>query len=440
MLASPEVNTTAEDRPRLRARIPSVRVGETGVGSPHDLLELPEFAKEAGVSVIDFLNITLQLGMRVALNIPQTVGQSASTSASHFLLLRSPIRKLDFVREQDTASHDMDKTELAFNGSETLLGDRTSSLLLNNLDSEKIVGITLKSFVTIGGNFVLPVSLSDRGADVMRMQAAVGWAVVKTNNGTVLDVNRLRKGIPGLGTVDGLAVNSKGLGLVFKKPDIVVILVRVQCNLLLLAASRVHKRVRVQIATLGIDMADSDTAAHHDVGGNVLHSLVVEGGLELGAHKAVTISRVLEADKMDGEHGHVESHGDDDKAEYPSHEVLGEQTLYVCELELNRHSRKGAYHGHILVVAQKNPELDESEGANPSNGKESNPLDAHGDTQTETCKDKPKPPAQLESFGRTKLVLIGKARKGKDSESGCSNKRRIKENEASLCEKTVFCI
>ena len=167
MLASPEVDTTAEDRPRLRSRIPSVRVGETGVGSPHDLLELPEFAKEAGVSVVDFLNITLQLGMRVALNIPQTVGQSASTSASHFLLLRSPIRKLDFVREQDTASHDMDKTELAFNGSETLLGDRTSSLLLNNLDSEKIVGITLKSFVTIGGNFVLPVSLSDRGADVM---------------------------------------------------------------------------------------------------------------------------------------------------------------------------------------------------------------------------------------------------------------------------------
>jgi len=208
MLSSPEVNTTAEDRPGLRARIPSVRVGETGVGSPHNLLELPEFAKEAGVSVVDFLDITLQLGMRVTLNIPQTVGQSASTSASHFLLLRSPVRKLNFVREQDTASHNMDKTKLALNGSETLFGDGTSSLLLNNLDSEKIIGVALKSFITISGNFVLPVSLSDGGADVMRMQAAVGWAVVKTNNGTVLDVNRLRKGIPGLGTVDGLAVNS----------------------------------------------------------------------------------------------------------------------------------------------------------------------------------------------------------------------------------------
>ncbi|KAI6763636.1 hypothetical protein HG531_013024 [Fusarium graminearum] len=51
--------------------------------------------------------------------------------------------------------------------SETLLGDSTSSLFLDNLDSEEIVGITLKSLITIGGNFILPVGLSDRGANVM---------------------------------------------------------------------------------------------------------------------------------------------------------------------------------------------------------------------------------------------------------------------------------
>src|SRR5687768_8599004 len=135
----------------------------------------------------------------------------------------------------------MDKAKLAFDGSETLLGDSTSSLLLDNLNSKQIVGVTFKSLITIGRNFVLPVSLSDRGTDIMRMQAAVGRAVIKTKNSTILDVDRLGKSVPGLGTVDGLAVDSKGLSLVLKKPDVVVILVRIQCNLLLLTASRVHE-------------------------------------------------------------------------------------------------------------------------------------------------------------------------------------------------------
>jgi hypothetical protein len=253
------------------------------------------------------------------------------------------------------------------------------------------------------------------------MQATVGRAVVKTKNSTVLDVDRLGEGVPGIGTIDGLTVNAKRLGLVFKKPDVVVILMRIQCNLLLLATGGVHKRVRVKVATLCIDMADSDTAAHHNVGGDILHSLVVEGGLELGAHEAITISRVLETDEVNGEHGHVKSKRNDDQTEYSGHEVLAEKT-----------------HGHVLVVAEKNPELNESEGANPSNGEESNPLDAHGDTQTKARKDKPEPPAQLESLGRTKLVLVGEARKGKDCESGRGDERGIKKYQTGLSKKAIL--
>jgi hypothetical protein len=107
--------------------------------------------------------------------------------------------------------------------------------------------------------------------------------------------------------------------------------------------------------------------------------------------------------------------------------------------DLIRHWAGSAYHGHVLVVAEKNPELDESEGANPSNGEESNPLNAHGDTQTETRKDQPEPPAQLESLGRTKLVLVGEARKGKNCECGRGDEGGIKKNQASLGKKAVLC-
>lgn len=106
---------------------------------------------------------------------------------------------------------------------------------------------------------------------------------------------------------------------------------------------------------------------------------------------------------------------------------------------LIHHQAKIAYHRHVLVVAEKNPELNEGEGANPSNGEESNPLDAHGDTQTETRKDKPEPPAQLESLGGTKFVLVGEARKGKDSESGRGDEGGIKKNQTGLGKKSVLC-
>jgi hypothetical protein len=83
--------------------------------------------------------------------------------------------------------------------------------------------------------------------------------------------------------------------------------------------------------------------------------------------------------------------------------------------------------------------LKKSEGANPSNGEESNPLDADGDTQTKASKNKPEPPAQLEGLGRAKLVLVGEARKGEDGESGRGDKGRIEEDETSLGKKTVLC-
>lgn len=97
----------------------------------------------------------------------------------------------------------------------------------------------------------------------------------------------------------------------------------IEGNLLLLGSGRVHERVRVQISALGVDVSDGDSAAHQDVDGDILHTLGVQGGLELGAHETITIARVGEAEEMNGEHGHVERRGDNDQAEHACHEMLG---------------------------------------------------------------------------------------------------------------------
>src|SRR5882757_8850203 len=75
---TPEVDTASEDRPRGWSRIPSVRLNKTSIGVPHDLLQLPEFSKEARVLVVDFLGGLTKLWMLILFNIPDAVGKSAS--------------------------------------------------------------------------------------------------------------------------------------------------------------------------------------------------------------------------------------------------------------------------------------------------------------------------------------------------------------------------
>lgn len=96
------------------------------------------------------------------------------------------------------------------------------------------------------------------------------------------------------------------------------------------------------------------------------------------------------------------------------------------------------YHGDVLVVTEENPELDKGQGANPSNGEETNPLDASSNTETETSHGEPEPPSNTESLGGAKLVLVGEAREGERGEGGSSNKGRIEEDQTGLSEETVF--
>lgn len=59
--------------------------------------------------------------MGVGLDIPETVGQCTTGRASDLLLTPAPFGKLDLVREENAARHDMDKTEFGVDSPQSLL-------------------------------------------------------------------------------------------------------------------------------------------------------------------------------------------------------------------------------------------------------------------------------------------------------------------------------
>lgn len=187
VVLAPEVDTTTENGPGRRARVPGVGLDEAGVGGPHDSLQLPELAKEARIAVVDLFSVFLELRVIVGLNVPDAVWEGASFSASDFLLLETPFRKFDLVGEEDAASHDVDKLELGLNGAQPLLCNSTVRQVLDNLNLEKIVGVSIETFVAVSGNLILPVSLGDGWAVVVRVNAAVGCDMVELEDGAVVD-------------------------------------------------------------------------------------------------------------------------------------------------------------------------------------------------------------------------------------------------------------
>lgn len=87
------------------------------------------------------------------------------------------------------------------------------------------------------------------------------------------------------------------------------------------AATRVRVRMRVEVSTLGVDMANGDLRTKGNVGECVYHSTAFEGVLEFRAHETVTVTRVFEDQEMDLEHEHVENDGNSDEANGSSDEM-----------------------------------------------------------------------------------------------------------------------
>jgi hypothetical protein len=128
--------------------------------------------------------------VHVAFDIPDAVGQSALPSASDLLLLESPVWKFDLVGEQRTASHDMDKSELGLDSSETLLCLSAVRLALDDLNTEQVICIAFEAFISICGYLVLPVSLGDGCADIVGVETTVSGDVVESDNTAILNVIR----------------------------------------------------------------------------------------------------------------------------------------------------------------------------------------------------------------------------------------------------------
>lgn len=187
IIFTPKVDSTLQDRPARGTRVPSVRFDETGIGAPHDLIQFPELAKEARITVVDPLNIIAELGVFILFDVPNTVGERSALRAGDFLLFVTPFGKLDLVGKEEAAGHCVNELELGLDSAEPLLCFGAIREVLNDLEPEDVVRVTLEIFVSIRRNFILPFGLTNRWPDIMRMQAFISRSMVKSNQSSILD-------------------------------------------------------------------------------------------------------------------------------------------------------------------------------------------------------------------------------------------------------------
>ena len=167
IIFAPEIDAAAEDGPGRRSGVPGVTLHEPGIGRPHHSLQLPEFAEEARVAVIHFLRRVLQLGVDIALDVPDRIRQCPAAGAGHFLLFKPPVRQFDFVGEQDATGHDVHELEFRLDGAESFFRFFAVGHRFHDFDAVEVVGVTLEAFIAVGGDFVLPVCFGDRWAHVV---------------------------------------------------------------------------------------------------------------------------------------------------------------------------------------------------------------------------------------------------------------------------------
>jgi hypothetical protein len=198
MVLTPEIDATAQDRPRSRAGIPRVRLNEASVCFPHYLLKLPEFAKETRSPIVDFLGIFANHWVLVGLDIPDAVWKCTSFGAGHFLLFETPFGKLDLVREKNAACHRVYKLELGLNGPQIILAFAVRQRFYN-LDAEKIVRVAFETFIAVCGDFLLPIDLANWRSLIMRVESSVRRDMVQAEGISILNICQVQ-GIPRVGS------------------------------------------------------------------------------------------------------------------------------------------------------------------------------------------------------------------------------------------------
>ena len=150
IVLAPEIDAATQHRPGGGAGVPGVGFDEPGVGRPHDFLQFPEFAEEAGVAVVDFFFRAGHLGVRVGFHVPDAVGEGAAPGAGDFLLLEAPVGEFEFVAEEDAAGHDVDEFEFCFDRAEAGFGYRAVGEFFHDFDAEEVVGVAFEALVAVG--------------------------------------------------------------------------------------------------------------------------------------------------------------------------------------------------------------------------------------------------------------------------------------------------
>jgi len=363
------------------------------------------------VSVVDLFGTLTQSRVLITLDVPDAIWQSTTLGACDFLLLESPIWKLDLVREESAAGHNVNELELGLDRTQTFLCNSAVRQRLDDFYTEEVISVTVKAFVAVGRNFVLPFGLTDWWSDIVRVKSAICGDVVKLEDRAVHDPRGV-KFVPGSRSIDCFASSIEWLSLVLKQPDIVLVLVWVERDLLLLAAGWVHVNVRMKITTLCVVVTECNSAAESDVGWGVSHALVIQGGLEFRRHEAIALAWVCQAEEMDSKHGHVKGDWDNDQAENASEEMLEPKSR-----------------GDILRISEENPQLQDGQAAHPGNGEQTDPFTTDSRTKTKTAHGEPRPPLAGKCFARTLFVNIGECHPGQSSKSSEDDQGRVKQNQ-----------
>lgn len=166
--------------------------------------------------------------MLVGFNVPQRVLPSRVLVTSHLLLLVTPVRQFDFMREQVTSRQSVSQPKLASEGLEPVFSLLIilSSCTLGDFHNEIVIGITSKAGETVARNFILKVNLADRRSDIVRVKTLLGRDMFETDLGAGENIFK-GKFVPGVRgrSVGGRSVNDS--------PDVVVVSVGVESDLLL---------------------------------------------------------------------------------------------------------------------------------------------------------------------------------------------------------------
>lgn len=190
------------------------------------------------------------------------------------------------------------------------LGVVPRSSVAYDLNNPMVLGVT-NSCVAVARNF--PITLCNRGSDLVRVEVTASLGVDQTNNVTVARVAELLFRI----VFDLVAVG-------VEEPVVVGILVVVASDLLLGRALGVCLDVRVEQSTSVSHVLQRGAGTVCDFERAVLANLSSsQVGLEERAHLRIAGTAVFEDDEVEVEGEHVDGEGDEDQTENAESEMRG---------------------------------------------------------------------------------------------------------------------